>query len=195
MKYFEKLALPDFDLYPEVVNLLNSNKIDWNTTNQICINTTPDRPDDYVYGTGSLDLDWDNSYEYTDENGNKKIHIPPRNPPLSEEMFTEVVDVFKNTVFEDCVNELKKYYKLGRVRLMRLKPKSCLSWHYDYSPRIHLPLKTQEGCFMVIEDEILHLDEGTWWFTETTNKHTAFNGSKSDRIHLLVNVLDTTSSV
>jgi len=191
MKYFEKLSLPNFDLYPEFINLLNSNKIDWNTTNQISITTTPDRPTDYVYGTGSLDLDWDKST--TDENGD--LHVPPRNPPLSEEMFTEVVDVFKNTVFEECVNELKKYYKLGRVRLMRLTPKSCLSWHHDYSPRIHLPLKTQEGCFMVIEDEVRHLDEGTWWFTKTTHKHTAFNGSKKSRIHLLVNVLDTSISM
>jgi hypothetical protein len=61
---------------------------------------------------------------------------------------------------------------------MKSEPKTCLSWHVDFSTRIHYPMKTQEGCFMVIADEVCHLTENTWWWTDTVLPHTAFNASK-----------------
>jgi hypothetical protein len=42
---------------------------------------------------------------------------------------------------------------------------------------------------MVIADEVLHLERNTWWWTETTEPHTAFNASFKSRIHLVVVVL------
>jgi hypothetical protein len=43
---------------------------------------------------------------------------------------------------------------------------------------------------MVIQDEVLHLEQGQWYMTNTMPEHTAFNASKEDRIHLVVVVLD-----
>ena len=102
--------------------------------------------------------------------------------------FTVLCDIFKNTVFEDIYKELKKRYILGRVRLMRNESKTCLTWHTDTSPRIHYPIKTQKGCFMVIGDEVMHLKQNKWYWTNTLMKHTAFNGSREDRLHLVVTV-------
>jgi hypothetical protein len=45
---------------------------------------------------------------------------------------------------------------------------------------------------MVIEDEVKHLDQGKWYFADTTKLHTAFNGSFQDRIHLVVDILPKT---
>jgi hypothetical protein len=73
---------------------------------------------------------------------------------------------------------------------MKSKPKTCLSWHVDTTPRIHFPIKTQDGCFMVIDNEVQHLTKNTWWWTNTVAPHTAFNASKEDRIHLVAVVLD-----
>ncbi len=73
---------------------------------------------------------------------------------------------------------------------MRSKPKTCLSWHCDTSKRIHLPIRTQPGCMMVIQDEVLHLEQGQWYMTNTIPEHTAFNASKADRIHLIAVILD-----
>ena len=188
MKYFKELDLPYFDLYSEYKKLLSEEKIYW-STNQISITTTKDKPDDFIYGCGSLDLDWSNAKEYTDENGETQMDVPQRVPALKESDFTEVVEVFKNTLFEDCVTEIRKNYTTGRIRLMQNHTRNCMSWHYDYSQRIHYPLKTQEGCIMVIEDEVKHLDANKWWQTDTTKMHTAFNGSRSNRIHLVVNLL------
>jgi hypothetical protein len=73
---------------------------------------------------------------------------------------------------------------------MASKPKTCLSWHTDSSKRLHYPLKTQEGCFMVIEDEVFHIPKNQWWLTDTVLPHTAFNSSKELRIHLVASILN-----
>ena len=71
-----------------------------------------------------------------------------------------------------------------------LKPKSCLTWHTDNTTRIHYPIKTQEGCFMVIADEVKYLETNIWYHTNTLSTHSAFNGSKDERLHLVVNLID-----
>ena len=43
--------------------------------------------------------------------------------------------------------------------------------------------------FMIIEDEVKHLPNNTWWLTDTTHNHTALNGSTKDRIHLVAVLL------
>jgi aspartyl/asparaginyl beta-hydroxylase (cupin superfamily) len=93
-------------------------------------------------------------------------------------------------VFEEIYYTLQKYYTLGRVRLMQSKPKTCLTWHNDNSKRIHLPIKTNAGCQMVIENQVQHMPAGTWWLTDTTVPHTAFNASTESRIHLVAVVLE-----
>jgi hypothetical protein len=178
--------LPIYDLYTELTNLLNSGKIQWSeiSNDQICINTTADNPDDFLLGRGSLIWDWDNSYT---ENG--KLIVSKRSKILTEEEFTIISTPFKNTKFELVYNSLAEKYHLGRVRIMNSKPKTCLTWHIDTSPRIHYPIKTQEGCLMVIDNEVQHLSENTWWSTNTLESHTAFNGSKEERMHLVAVIL------
>jgi len=76
------------------------------------------------------------------------------------------------------------------LRFMKMVQRKCLSWHSDYSPRIHVVLDTSEGNFMVIEDEVKHLEQNTSWITDTTFKHTAFNASMYPRIHIVGVLLD-----
>jgi len=193
MKYFKTLEnLPILDLYDEFVRLFNNNTINWYKSNktyvkdQICINSTVDKKEDIHYGRGSLVLDWDNYYH--DDNGS--IIIPKRKNILKESDFTVLCEQFKGTLFEDVYNSLTTQYDIGRIRIMNSKPKTCLTWHEDNTNRIHYPIKTQEGCFMLIEDEVLHLKQHQWYYTNTLPKHTAFNASKEDRLHLVVVVLD-----
>ena len=188
MKKFIKLFdLPVYDLYNELNILLDSKKIEWynKVDDQICLNSTTDDPDNYLLGRGSLVYDWDKSYTV-----NGELIVPKRSNVLKEEDFVVLCSQFKNTLFEEVYNELNKKYVLGRVRIMKSKPKTCLSWHTDSSPRIHYPMKTQEGCLMVIDDQIQHLTKNTWWWTDTRFSHTAFNSSKEDRTHLVVVVLE-----
>ena len=51
-------------------------------------------------------------------------------------------------------------------------------------------IKTQKGNFMVIEEEVKHLEQDQWYLTKTGyNNHTAFNGSSESRTHLVANLL------
>lgn len=189
MSNFKQLDYETYNSYEEFKKLINTNQISFQMHNQICINTTPEFPNDMSVGCGSLYYDWSKKENISDGNGNFKITAPLRDVPLREEDFTILNEQFKNTVFEEFYNFLNKRYVLGRVRIMMNKPNSCLSWHTDTSPRAHLPIKTQEGCFMVIENEVKHLSQDKLWFTDTTKKHTAFNGSKEERIHLVAVLL------
>jgi hypothetical protein len=175
--FIELDFLPQYDLKESIKDL------DWGNGNQICITTTPEHPNDYHFGAGSL-------YMKMEPTQTGEIKSSLKDNPPTENDFTEIVTCFKDTVFEEIVNELRKYYVVGRVRLMRSEPKSTLSWHWDDTIRLHYPIETHEGCFMIIGSEIKHLEENKWYETNTLPKHTAFNGSFKHRTHLVVNVIE-----
>ena len=193
MSYFKNLEnLPICDLYNEFQQLMNSKKIDWyqlkdgnKVADQICLNSIKGKEGDIHYGRGSLIYDWDNSYY--DDRGNL---IPPlREQTLKETDFTELCNQFKDTLFEEVYNALTADYNIGRVRIMNSRPKTCLTWHKDDTDRIHYPMKTQEGCLMIIQDEVKHLEKYSWYYTKTLVGHTAINSSKENRLHLVATVI------
>ena len=118
----------------------------------------------------------------------QQTHVPRLQNPRQESDFNTLCSVFKDTLFEDVYKNLDRKYNIGRIRLMKMKPKTCLSWLIDLCARVHFPIKTQDGCIMVIENEVMHMAAGTWWYTNTHNKHTAVNASNQDRIHLVCSV-------
>ena len=190
MKHFTPVTnLPILPLYDEFNNLLAQKKLSWNSQRQICINSIPGHENDTSFGAGGLLYDW-NAYDEEKHLINGVMHVPLREMPLEEKDFTELCTAFKGTLFEELYIELKSKYTLGRIRIMESEPKSCLTWHIDTSSRLHYPLKTQEGCLMIIEDEVFHIPQNEWWHTNTTVYHTALNGSKELRYHLVVAILD-----
>ena len=105
---------------------------------------------------------------------------------IDENQYKEFVEEFKGTYFEEVYNKLSKKYRLGRFRLLLLEPRTCLSWHRDPEPRIHIPVYTNPGAFLIIKDKLKHLRaDGSVWFTDTRNYHTVFNGGEENRIHLV----------
>jgi len=190
---FEQLeGLPTPDILPEITAL----GLDWGPSNQICINTVEPGSDDYQLGTGSLKYDWANKRPVTLPDGSTKWEVPEYSVQYDESDFQYLVEIFQGTLIESVYGALvDSGYKLGRIRLMRNEPKTCLSWHVDTSPRLHFPVKTHTGCFMVIEDEVRHLPERTWWMTNTTLPHTAFNASRESRIHLVACILNKHSNL
>lgn len=114
-----------------------------------------------------------------------------RDKMIDESKYTEFVEEFKNTYFNDVYEELSKHYKLGRVRLLLKEPRSTLSWHRDPEPRLHIPIVTNPGCLMVIDNIAKHMQaDGSVWITNNTKYHNAFNGGEENRIHLVACVLD-----
>ena len=69
--------------------------------------------------------------------------------------------------------------------------KETLSWHRDPEPRLHIPIITNPGSIMVIDNVAKHMPaDGSVWITNNTKYHNAFNGGEENRIHLVACVLD-----
>ena len=114
-----------------------------------------------------------------------------RDVKINEGEYTEFVKEFEHTYFKEVFDELKKNYKIGRVRLLLKEPRSTLSWHRDPEPRLHIPIVTNPGCLMVIDKTAQHMPaDGNVWVTNNTKYHNAFNGGEENRVHLVACVLD-----
>ena len=126
-------------------------------------------------------------YTKPDETG-KEVK---RDKPIDESKYTELTKDFKNTYFEEVYKILRSKFKLGRVRILLKEPRSTLSWHRDPEPRLHIPIITNPGCLMVIDNVAKHMPaDGGVWITNNTKYHNAFNGGEENRIHLVACVLD-----
>ena len=114
-----------------------------------------------------------------------------RDVPIDESQYTKLCSEFENTYFNNVYKTLKKKFKLGRVRLLLKEPRSTLSWHKDPEPRLHIPIITNLGCSMVIENVAKHLPaDGHVTITNNTKYHNFFNGGEQSRIHLVACVLE-----
>ena len=114
-----------------------------------------------------------------------------RDIDIDESKYTELVPEFEKTYFKEVFETLNKRFKLGRVRLLLKEPRSTLSWHKDPECRLHIPIITNKGCSMVIENVAKHLPaDGKVWITNNTKYHNAFNGGEENRVHLVACVLN-----
>jgi len=114
-----------------------------------------------------------------------------RDIKIDESKYTQILPEFKNTYFEEVYKILSTRFKLGRMRLLLKEPRSTLSWHKDPEPRLHIPIITNLGCSMVIENVAKHLPaDGTVTITNNTKYHNFFNGGEQNRIHLVACVLE-----
>ena len=150
--------------------------------NAICLTQIPNDPNS-ITGGNVRGLYWtkpDSTY--------KEVQ---REEVIDEGKYSEFVKLFEDTYFKEMYNELTKKYKLGRIRLLWKLPRTTLSWHRDPEPRLHIPIITNPGCHMVIDNVAKHLPaDGSVWITNNTKYHNAFNGGEENRIHLVACVLD-----
>jgi hypothetical protein len=148
----------------------------------ICLNRIPGDPDS-IKGHKTRGLYWTKP----DQSGNEVS----RDVNIDESAYTELVPEFKGTYFEEVYKILSSKFKLGRTRILLKEPRSTLSWHRDPEPRLHIPIKTNPGCLMVIDNIAKHMPaDGSVWITNNTKYHNAFNGGEENRIHLVACVLD-----
>ena len=114
-----------------------------------------------------------------------------RDIKIDESKYTNVTPEFENTYFQEVYETLKKKFKIGRVRILLKEPRSTLSWHKDPEPRLHIPIITNLGCSMVIENVAKHLPaDGSVTITNNTKYHNFFNGGEQSRIHLVACMLE-----
>ena len=150
--------------------------------NAICVNRIPD-DEDSITGGNVRGLYWTKP--------DTTNHEEQRLEPVQEHLYTELCPEFKDTYVEEVYNLITSKFKLGRVRFLMKPPRSCLSWHRDPEMRLHIPIITNEGCRMIIEDTSFHMpSNGNGYITDNTKYHNFFNGSEFDRVHLVATVLE-----
>ncbi len=148
----------------------------------ICLTRKPGDPES-VKGNKARGLYWTKP----DKSG-KEVS---RDVNIEEEEYSEFIPDYENTYFKEVFDVLSSKYKLGRVRILLKEPRSTLSWHRDPEPRLHIPIITNPGCLMVIDNVAKHMPaDGSVWITNNTKYHNAFNGGEENRIHLVACVLD-----
>jgi hypothetical protein len=111
----------------------------------------------------------------------------------SEADFTEITGPFRGTAVEALLRALPCRY--GRTRLMRMAPKSCLTFHRDDSTRLHLAITTNPACYLIERQDdqgvFFHVPADGWLYhVDTRLVHSAMNCSREARVHLVITNLD-----
>tara|TARA_B100000989_G_scaffold282579_1_gene247774 strand:- start:10600 stop:11193 length:594 start_codon:yes stop_codon:yes gene_type:complete len=155
--------------------------------NAICLTQIPGDPNS-ITGGNVRGLFWtkpDSTYEEVQ-----------REEVIDEEKYSEFVKLFEDTYFKEMYDTLTKKYKLGRIRLLWKLPRTTLSWHRDPEPRLHIPIISNYGARMCVDNVVHHMPaDGHVWITDNTKYHNAFNGGEEDRIHLVATVMDCDMSI
>ena len=148
----------------------------------ICLTRKPGDPES-VKGSKARGIYWTKP----DKSGTEVS----RDIKIDESEYSEFIPDYENTYFKEVFDVISSKYKLGRVRILLKEPRSTLSWHRDPEPRLHIPIITNPGCLMVIDNVAKHMPaDGSVWITNNTKYHNAFNGGEENRIHLVACVLD-----
>lgn len=106
---------------------------------------------------------------------------------LDEKDETLYCNIHKSIENTEIARIIKKYNGY-RARIIALTSRKCYSIHADYSPRIHVPITTNDQCWMLwpYENHCTRMPVEYLYFTDTTKAHTFLNGSLEDtRIHLV----------
>ncbi len=190
-KYVEKLDKFNFNIEKIKAEFLtvfyqikNWSKDDPNLYdfNAICINQKPNDPKSIAGGNLR-------GQYWTFPNSNWEEE--ERLVSIKEEMYSEICKPFKETYIEEVYNLIKAEWNIGRMRFLMKPPRSCLSWHRDPERRIHIPIITNPGCRMVIEDESFHMPaDGSVYITDNKKYHNFFNGGEIDRLHIVATLLE-----
>lgn len=110
---------------------------------------------------------------------------------VDEAQYTLFNPHLENTYFKEVYDKLATKFNLGRVRVLKLEARTCLSYHRDPEPRVHIPLLTNPGALMIIDQFAVNLPaDGSVYFTNTMKYHSVLNGGESERIHLVATVLN-----
>lgn len=110
----------------------------------------------------------------------------------STSTFTQRLEKLEGSYIAEVMDEVEEFARtegknIGRVRVMRLMPKTCYTLHVDPEEfRYHIPLLTNLDCFFVVGETMQKMPEvGRLYRFKTNLIHTAVNASPIPRLHLV----------
>lgn len=93
---------------------------------------------------------------------------------------------FRGLIFERILRDLGCLQ--ARARIMKLGGRACYSFHWDTTPRYHVPIVTNKNAFLFFDGQMpVHLpaDGGVYWL-DTRRAHTALNCDSTPRFHFVI---------
>lgn len=105
-----------------------------------------------------------------------------------EEKEEKKYSIINSSIRDTEISKIIEKYQGFRARIMKMYPRNCYSVHKDPTPRIHIPIKTNDQCWMVwpYDNFCATMPAGKEYFTDTTKMHTFLNASLETRIHLMM---------
>ena len=109
--------------------------------------------------------------------------------------YTDYISAFSDYDIINTIKQVEKHaldhYNLaiGRVRLLTLPPKMCLTYHNDAESevRFHIPIITNDNIFFIINGQAEQMKyKGSLYTLDVKQKHTAINASRDNRVHLVL---------
>ena len=109
---------------------------------------------------------------------------------------TELSEFYPKTI--NLIEKIKEKYdcEANRVRFMKLKSNSNITWHFDYdesysfgNARLHIPIKVNSKCAGYICHKYYKWDIGEIWYGDFSFPHKVANYGLDDRIHLVIDLL------
>jgi hypothetical protein len=98
-----------------------------------------------------------------------------------------IIDFIKDTIPDG---------KIIRGEVVNLSPRRSLTPHIDVywfhreSRRIHIPIITNDQCFLTFEDRHYHLAVGSIYEINNRIVHSAFNNGLTDRVHVILDIMN-----
>lgn len=112
------------------------------------------------------------------------------NGRLDPNSFNRLVPRILGTYTESVIHDLG--WKIGRIRYMFLQPKKCYSMHVDGGKfRYHIPIISNNQSYAVYADHgcFTMPDLGRLYRMRVDVPHSAINGGKEVRVHLLFDTM------
>lgn len=102
----------------------------------------------------------------------------------TESNYKYILPSIQNSILAEYITK----YRGFRTRIMNMNQRSCYSVHSDPTPRIHIPIKTDDQAWMIWpkHNQCFQLLLGYSYFTDTTLPHSFMNCSTENRIHLVI---------
>lgn len=128
--------------------------------------------------------DYRHAFAYNSRNGSTTDGATPF---MGDESVFKPLNIYSGTYIEEVIKTFP--CDKGRVRFLKLRPPTIMSFHRDPGVRYHLPIETDECCgFLCSDNKIYKMPaDGHFYRLDATCLHTAFNASKKrERIHLVI---------
>ena len=125
-------------------------------------------------------------------NGGLENNIAIHSEAMQENMEYKNTSLLQNCPYIKSVLDFFEMEKLS-VRLMKLNAGAIIKEHSDHNLsfedgeiRIHIPISTNPDVVFYIDNEPIHMMEGSCWYINLGLRHRVDNLGHTDRVHLVI---------